>query len=81
MFHAAMLCRGVPGFKARIMFYAVYRFGPRWPDPGSVEETVAIPADRLDAGAVASLLADAEVLRDNDLSPQQIEALADARQA
>lgn len=81
MFHAAMLCRGVSALKARIMFYAVYRFGPRWPDPGSVEEAVATPADVLDETAVASLLADAEVLRTQALSPEEIEALADARRA
>ncbi|MGH6786647.1 MAG: DNA/RNA non-specific endonuclease [Novosphingobium sp.] len=77
MFHAAMLCRGVPGFKARIMFYAVYRFGPRWPDPGSVEEAVAMPAEALGADAATSLLADAETLRDNPLSVEEIEELAD----
>src|SRR4051794_20942225 len=30
MFHDAMRCRGVPKAKAAVMYYAVYRFGPRW---------------------------------------------------
>lgn len=78
MFHAAMLCRGVSGFKARVMFYAVYRFGPRWPEPGSVEEAVAVPEEALTEAAVPSLLADAETLRDEALSVEEIEALADS---
>ena len=33
MFHDAMRCSGVGVTKAKIMFYAVYRFGPRWTLP------------------------------------------------
>jgi hypothetical protein len=31
MFHSAMLCDGVHPLKAKIMYGAVYHFGPRWP--------------------------------------------------
>ena len=35
MFHSAMLCSGVPEWKARVMYAAVYHCGPRWgPDQG-----------------------------------------------
>jgi hypothetical protein len=34
MFHAAMLASGVDGPRALFMFGAVYRHGPKWPDPG-----------------------------------------------
>ena len=36
MFYEALLASGVPKKQARIMFYAVYTFGPRWSkqDPG-----------------------------------------------
>lgn len=33
MFYTAMRCSGVEDQKAKIMYAAVYRFGPRWPDP------------------------------------------------
>jgi hypothetical protein len=34
MFYEAMRCGGVREAKAKIMYYAVYKFGPRWPPPG-----------------------------------------------
>lgn len=78
MFHEAMLCRGVSAFKARLMFYAVYRFGPRWIDPSTIEGVAAVPTtgERLDDSKAASILADATLLRD-DLSVDEIEAVAD----
>lgn len=80
MFHTAMLCRGVSGFKARIMFYAVYRFGPRW-SLGVMGEGAAPPRALPDEAAALSILEDAQIiLRDNpDLAA--IEAMADARNA
>src|SRR5450755_687913 len=33
MFYKAMRCSGVDEEKAKIMYTAVYRFGPRWTDP------------------------------------------------
>jgi hypothetical protein len=84
MFHEAMLCRGVAGFQARIMFYAVYRFGPRWADPGSIAEAApAPPLDTPDDAAAPSLRRDAAALRAGPMSVDEIEAMADrsAREA
>ena len=79
MFHEAMLCRGVGGAKARIMFYAVYRFGPRWGDPGDLaESTAAASPEPLDDAAAPSIERDARTLVAKDLSLAEIEALADA---
>ena len=79
MFHEAMLCRGVSSFKARVMFYAVYRFGPRWPEPGSTDEMPALvaPAEPLNDAQAKSILADAQVLAANALTVAEIERLAD----
>jgi hypothetical protein len=81
MFYDAMLCRGVPGFKARVMFYAVYRFGPRWPEPGSLlPESTAVPTARQpDDSDAGSILEDAALLREQALDVAQIERLADER--
>lgn len=80
MFWQAMLCRAVPAFKARIMYYAVYRFGPRWPDPGGLEAVstggLEQPAP-LDDTTAASIERDAQVLAAEDMTAEQIEALAD----
>lgn len=77
MFHDAMMCRGVPSFKARIMFYAVYRFGPRWPD---VAEAAQAPEPAVADDAVArSVLEDARLIEANALSAAEIERLADQR--
>lgn len=35
MFYNAMRCGGVQWLKAKIMYGAVYHFGPRWPDPSA----------------------------------------------
>lgn len=32
MFYYACRCAGVPGLRAKLMFAAVYAFGPKWPD-------------------------------------------------
>jgi hypothetical protein len=34
MFHDACRCGGVSSKKAKLMYWAVYNFGPRWPSPG-----------------------------------------------
>jgi hypothetical protein len=34
MFYNAMRCSGVHEVKAKVMYYAVYKFGPHWPPPG-----------------------------------------------
>jgi len=80
MFYEAMRCSGVAPAKAKIMYYAVYRFGPRWPD-GTWTETIAAfqEAPSGDGFALGSLAADAEAIYTHDLSIAEIEALADAR--
>lgn len=78
MFYDAMLCRGVSGFKARLMYYAVYRFGPRWAVAALVE---AAGMPRLDApgdAAAPSLRHDAALLRTRVTTLDGIEALAEA---
>ena len=39
MFYTAMRCSGVDERKAKIMYAAVYRFGPRWPEPQATPAT------------------------------------------
>lgn len=75
MFHDAMRCSGVGSAQARIMFYGVYRFGPRWPDPGS-EGPAAEWRPPLD---LAALIEDARAIAEHGLTPEEIEALAEAR--
>lgn len=76
MFYDAMLCRGVSRFKAQVMYYAVYRFGPRW-DIVEGMERVAAAAEPLNDAKAASILADAQALAREDLSREAIEGLAD----
>ena len=35
MFYQAMRCGGVKETRAKVMYYAVYKFGPHWPSPGA----------------------------------------------
>ena len=79
MFHDAMRCSGVPPVKAKIMFYAVYRFGPRWPDPLEGAGEPVVPPEALTAATARSLALDAEVIFDHDPDLAEIEALADSR--
>lgn len=81
MFYEAMRCDGVGKSKAGVMYYAVRRFGPRWPLPG----LEALPADVAPApwgDAVAvSFAADAEAILRQNLSADAIEVLADVHAA
>ncbi|MBJ7417571.1 MAG: DUF1353 domain-containing protein [Niveispirillum sp.] len=89
-FHDAMLCSGVSDARAKIMYYAVYRFGPRWTAGSalSVEgfEAVATPQampvslpanpfEAVDFAAAAQLI----VATSPDIAA--VEAMADARSA
>jgi hypothetical protein len=81
MFYAAMRCSGVSLAKAKIMFYAVYRFGPRWPTPGAAgleAMTQTLGPDRADP---LTFVTDAQAILSIDPSLEEIEALADARAA
>ncbi len=79
MFYDGMRCSGVSEVKAKIMYYAVYRFGPRWPTPGLESVTVATAQPELSASNARSLAADAEAIYTQHLSLREIKALADAR--
>ena len=76
MFYAAMRCSGVGTIKAKIMFYAVYRFGPKWPDP-LVEGHAAIRLEVLTDEKAASLIDDTQAIADRSPSLAEIAALAD----
>ena len=80
MFYEAMRCSGTGATQARIMYYSVYRFGPRWP---SLEEGLDAPppAAFLSDDEAPSLAADAEAIHVQNLDLDEIEALADARNA
>lgn len=74
MFHEAMRCGGVGAFQARVMFYAVYRFGPRWHVGGIAPESPAIVPESADA---ASILHDVAQIKDQHMSVSDIEAMVD----
>jgi hypothetical protein len=77
MLYEAMRCGGTSPAKAKIIYYAVYRFGPRWSGAEeSLDEVVSAP---LTIGAAAGLASDAEAIQAHDLDLDEIESLADAR--
>lgn len=79
MFYDAMRCSGVGKAKAGVMFYAVYRFGPRWPDPsGDTVESVTFALNAADEDPEALVQDTRSIITDN-LGPDAIEALAQAR--
>lgn len=80
MFHDAMRCSGVPLLKAKAMFYAVYRFGPRWTVQEEAARSVLISEKRapMDADA-ASLLEDVRRIYAENPSLEAIETMAAAR--
>jgi len=80
MFYDAMRCSGVGLFKAKVMFYAVYRFGPRW--TLAQEATGVFPSfeRRVPTDADApGLWADAQAIYAENPSLMEIEAMAKAR--
>jgi endonuclease I len=80
MFHDAMRCSGVPLLKAKMMFYGVYRFGPRWTVAQEAIGAVLSFEKRAPTDADApSLLEDARTIYAENPSLEEIEALADAR--
>jgi hypothetical protein len=92
MFYVAMRCSGVAALKAKVMFYAVYRFGPRWAELGpsmSLElpfETAAAvataaPPVTMNGFDRASSEADVAAIVAQDPDLAGIEALADEREA
>lgn len=77
MFFEAMRCSGVGSVQAKVMFYAVHRFGPRWAVGGLESFAPAPPLTDADAQTLAS---DAETIVTQDLDIDAIEALADSRE-
>jgi hypothetical protein len=78
MFYEAMRCSGVGLPKAKIMYYAVYRFGPRWTLPPQ-EAEARDQAFTIPEAAADGFAADAEAIFVHDLSLDEIETLANAR--
>lgn len=76
MFYGAMRCSGVGRAKAGVMYYAVYRFGPRW--PGALEALGRDTASLAKADP-SGIVEDARRIVDRDLDPDEIAALADRR--
>lgn len=88
VFLDGMLCSGVNTVQAKIMYYAVYRFGPRWtmaavpvveafataPAPSYV--STPLPMQVYDS---ASFEMDADLIAAADPAASEIEAMADAR--
>jgi hypothetical protein len=83
VFYDGMIARGVETAEAKTMYYAVYKFGPRWvlakpaaqavaADAKAIQITPARPATKAEAQAVATYISSA------DPTLKQIEALADA---
>lgn len=78
VFYDAMRSSGETATKAKIMYYAVYRFGPRW---GAEVAAPLEAALSVGPAEVASLAADAEAIHVQNLTLEEIETLADARNA
>jgi hypothetical protein len=76
MFHDAMRCSGVSKVQATVMYYAVYRFGPRWDEPG-LESHTSTPDDISGANA-ESFVQDASRIMADELGPEAASELADA---
>lgn len=88
VFYEGMLCSGVSSTKAKVMYYAVYRFGPRWTiGPAAAApgfESAAVPSSvsaplPVEAFDAASFEEDAWLIQSRDLDAEAIEHLAEAR--
>jgi hypothetical protein len=77
MFHDAMRCSEVSKAQATVMYYAVYRFGPRWSDPGL--EGLEIAPDETSDDNAASFAQDAQRIVLEGLGPEAAAALAESR--
>jgi hypothetical protein len=76
MFHDAMRCSGVGKAQATVMYYAVYRFGPRWVEPGL--ESLISAADEISDTNATSFVQDASRIVAEELGPEAASELADA---
>lgn len=82
MFHDAMRCGGVRAVRAKVMYYAVFRFGPKWASglESAIAESASASATFTDADA-ATIASDAEAISVHGLTLDEIERLAEARNA
>lgn len=78
MFYDAMRCSGVAAARATVMYYAVYRYGPRWTD--SALESEPTGPDAVSGANAASFRRDAERIILEGLGPDAARALADAQE-
>lgn len=76
MFHDAMRCSGVGKTQATVMYYAVYRFGPRWGVAGL--ESLTSAADEIRDANADSFVQDAMRIVAEELGPEAASKLADA---
>jgi hypothetical protein len=76
MFHDAMRCSEVGKAQATVMYYAVYRFGPRWSEPGL--EAMAAPAESTSDANAASFAQDARRIVLEGLGPDAAAELAES---
>lgn len=82
MFYDAMRCSAVPAFRAKTMFYTVRRFGPRWTVGQEAIGAVLAFERRVPTDAdAASLLEDVRTIYAENPPLDEIEAMADARDA
>jgi hypothetical protein len=74
MFHDACRCAGVSAKKAKLMYWAVYNFGPRWLAPGDSREFRAMMApSEVDDDLVRSAK---EYFDEHDPTLEEIEMLS-----
>ncbi|WDH32407.1 DUF1353 domain-containing protein [Pseudomonas chlororaphis] len=79
MFHDAMRCSGVGKAQATVMYYAVYRFGPRWVESGL--ELLTDAADEISDANADSFVQDVSRIVAEELGTQAASELADAHNA
>lgn len=80
MFYDAMKCSGVGEAKAKLMFYAVWGFGPRWRPPvrgGGVPQKLTVSPEALPNEAEVKRI-EKWIKRENP-SLQHLEELADSK--
>jgi len=90
VFYEGMISGGVEPLKAKLMYFAVYKFGPRWEQkatrvlgtgfdgrPQMIEQTITVdvPPAEYDPNQVEAMQ---RALEESDLSLEEIEAFADA---
>jgi endonuclease G len=80
MFYAAMRCSEVGIVEAKIMFYAVFRFGPRWPDP-VLESPAPAEGETANDAKAGSVLADVKLIAEQSPSLDRIENIVAERGA